>query len=271
MNKPFLKWAGNKYKVLPHILPFVGTPSQYIEPFVGSLSVALNVNAPVYVLNDNNKDLVNLYKVLIEEGKTFIDECESYFVVGNDEKKFYENRELFNLTDDSRLKSILFVYLNRHCFNGLTRYNKKGQFNVPFGKYKSPYFPRKEMEHFVELMKSKMLLRITSYDFADEALYENVNDKTVVYFDPPYIPLSSTSNFTNYSADGFTDDDQIRLKNLAVNLKEKGARVIISNHDVDRARELYSDATKIIPIDVSRSISANKDSRGKVKELIAVY
>lgn len=271
MNKPFLKWAGNKYKVLPHIIPFVGEPTQYIEPFVGSLSVALNINTPVCVLNDNNKDLIALYNYVINEGDSFIDDCAAYFHTGNDEATFYRNRELFNQTTDAREKSALFVYLNRHCFNGLTRYNRKGEFNVPFGKYKSPYFPKAEMQQFRETMRNKLLVRMTSYDFADASLYENVNDKTVVYCDPPYIPLNATSNFTDYSADGFNDDDQVRLKNLAVELRDKGARVIISNHDVERARELYRDATKIVSIDVSRSISANKDSRGKVKELIAVY
>jgi DNA adenine methylase len=127
------------------------------------------------------------------------------------------------------------------------------------------------MQQFRETMQNKLLIRKTSYDFADASLYENVNEKTVVYCDPPYIPLNATSYFTDYSSDGFDDNDQIRLKNLAVELRDKGARVIISNHDVVRARELYSDATKIISIDVSRTISANKDSRGKVKELIAIY
>lgn len=271
MNKPFLKWAGNKYKVLPHIIPFINEPNQYIEPFVGSLSVALNVNAPICVLNDNNKDLISLYNCVINEGDSFIDDCESYFHEGNDETVFYRNRELFNQTTDMREKSALFVYLNRHCFNGLTRYNRKGEFNVPFGKYKTTYFPKKEMQQFKEVMQNKSLIRMTSYDFADDSLYENVNEKTVVYCDPPYIPLNATSNFTDYSSDGFNDDDQVRLKNLAVELRNKGARVIISNHDVERARELYSDASKIISIDVSRSISAKKDSRGKVKELIVVY
>ena len=271
MNKPFLKWAGGKYKVLPHILPLIGDATQYIEPFSGSLSVALNVNSQVCVLNDNNKDLIELYKCVISGGDSFIDECESYFVNGNSEEVFYQNRELFNASTDATLRSALFVYLNRHSFNGLTRYNRKGQYNVPFGRYKTNYFPRSEMQQFREVMKNKMLFRMTALDFEDAALYQNVTDKTVVYCDPPYIPLSQTANFTDYSADGFNDNDQVRLKNLALKLKERGARVIISNHDVPRARELYSDASKIIQINVNRSVSAKGTSRGKVGELLAVY
>lgn len=271
MNKPFLKWAGGKYKVLPHILPFTNIATQYIEPFSGSMSVALNVFAPVLTLNDINSDLIELYKVLIAEGDSFIDECEHYFKEGNTEESFYINRQLFNSTQDRRLKSILFLYLNRHSFNGLTRYNKKGQYNVPYGKYKSTYFPREEMQKFREVFRNKMLLRMTSCDFADSSLYQNVNDRTVVYLDPPYIPLSATSNFTDYATEGFSNYDQVRVRDLAVSLKNKGARVVISNHDVEAARELYSGATKIISIDVNRSVSAKGESRGKVKELLAIY
>lgn len=271
MNKPFLKWAGGKYKVLPHILPFTNIATQYIEPFSGSMSVALNVFAPVVTLNDINSDLMELYKTLISEGDTFIDECEHYFREGTTEEMFYVNRQLFNSTTDTRLKSILFLYLNRHSFNGLTRYNRKGEYNVPCGKYKSPYFPREEMQKFREVFRNKMLVRMTSCDFADSSLYQNINDRTVVYLDPPYIPLSATSNFTDYTTEGFTNTDQVRVRNLAMDLHKLGARVVISNHDVEAARELYSGATKIISIDVNRSVSAKGDSRGKVKELLAIY
>lgn len=271
MNKPFLKWAGGKFKVLPHILPLTNIATQYIEPFSGSLSVALNVKAPALTLNDINSDLIELYKVLISEGDSFIDDCEQYFIECNTEEMYYVNRQLFNSTQDRRLKSILFLYLNRHSFNGLTRYNKKGEYNVPYGKYKSPYFPREEMRKFREVFRNKMLLRMTSCDFEDSSLYQNLNDRTVVYFDPPYIPLSATSNFTDYTTEGFTNSDQIRLRDFALRLKKYGAKVIISNHDVDVARELYCDATQIISIDVNRSVSAKGDSRGKVKELLAIY
>ena len=271
MRKPFLKWAGGKTKVLPHILPLIGNAEHFIEPFAGSMSVGLNVPAKVCVLNDVNGHIIQLYQHLIGEGEDFINYCESFFVDGNVSDLYYERRTLFNETEDSREKSALFVYLNRHGFNGLTRYNKSGQFNVPFGKYKKPYFPREEMMEFRYNMQRKMLLRMTAFDFADPLLYKNLSANSVVYCDPPYIPLNETSNFTAYSTDGFTNNDQIRLKQLALNLRRQGAKVIISNHDVPAARELYSDASRIIEIDVSRSVSAKGGSRGKVGEILAVY
>lgn len=271
MRKPFLKWAGGKTKVLPHILPLIGNAEHFVEPFAGSMSVALNVPAKVCVLNDINGHIIQLYRCLISEGEEFIDYCESFFTDGNVSDIFYDRRKQFNETQNNREKSGLFVYLNRHGFNGLTRYNKSGQYNVPFGKYKKPYFPREEMRGFISNMESKMLLRMTGYDFADPLLYNNLSLNSVVYCDPPYIPLSETSNFTAYSTDGFSNHDQIRLKQLALNLCNQGAKVIISNHDVPAARELYADATKIIEINVSRSVSAKGGSRGKVGEILAVY
>lgn len=269
MNKPFLKWAGSKYRVLPHILPLIKTPKQYIEPFVGSMSIALNVDAESYVLNDLNGDLISLYRYLMTD-EEFINDCENSFENANNQEAFYEYRSTFNNTQDARQKAILFVYLNRHCFNGLTRYNKSGQFNVPFGKYKTPYFPRKEMQNFISIFSQKKSIRITSYDFAAEELYQNIDSDTVVYFDPPYLPLSDTANFSDYATGGFNYDDQVRLRDLALSLANRNARVIISNHDTPASRELYSSAD-ITSIDVGRFISAKGSSRKSVKEVLAVW
>ena len=269
MNKPFLKWAGNKYRVLPHLLPLIGTPKQYIEPFAGSMSVALNVAADSMVLNDFNGDLISLYRHVMND-EEFIDDCEKVCSVGNNQETFYQLRDIFNTTPDNRHKAILFIYLNRHCFNGLTRYNKKGQFNVPFGKYSSPYFPRKEMENFKVIFNQKQSVRITSYDFAADEMYQNIDSDTVVYFDPPYLPLTDTANFSDYATGGFDYDDQVRLRDLAISLANRGARVIISNHDTPVARELYSAAT-ITSIDVGRFIAAKGSSRKSVKEVLAVW
>jgi len=268
-DKPFLKWAGNKYRVLPHILPLIGSPRQYIEPFAGSMAVALNVAADCMVLNDFNGDLISLYRHVMNDEK-FIDDCEKACFETNDEQIFYHHRNAFNYSTDARQKAIMFIYLNRHCFNGLTRYNKKGQFNVPFGKYSSPYFPRKEMENFKAVFNQKQSVRMTAYDFAADELYQNIDSNTVVYFDPPYLPINNTAYFTDYASCGFNYADQVRLRDLAVTLANCGARVIISNHDTPEARELYS-AAAITSISVSRTIAANKNSRNKVDELLAVY
>lgn len=268
MNKPFLKWAGSKYRVLPHILPLIGTPKRYIEPFAGSLSVALNVVAIDYIINDFNKDLISLYKFIIYN-HDFINDCEKYFADNNNQVSFYYFRNQFNTSLEPSERASLFVYLNRHCFNGLTRYNKSGEFNVPFGKYKSPYFPRKEMENFISVFAGQSV-EFSVGDFANENLYQKVDSSTVVYFDPPYLPLSDTANFSDYATGGFNYDDQVRLRDLAVSLANRGARVIVSNHDTPTARELYSSA-QITSINVGRTISAKGTSRKSVKEVLAVW
>jgi DNA adenine methylase len=268
MNKPFLKWCGNKFRVLPHILPFIGEPKQYIEPFFGSMAVALNVRSDCYVLNDANGDLVNLYRFVVND-KDFINDCENLFKENNNPETYYELRNKFNTITDEREKSLIFVYLNRHCFNGLTRYNSSGEFNVPFGKYKSPYFPREEMQNYKDYFSSKSLVRITSYDFADEHLYNDLDSNTVVYFDPPYLPHGECG-FTNYVTEGFTYEDQVRLRDLALKIASKGAKVLLSNHDTPEARELYSGAF-LASFSVNRFTSAKGSSRKPAKELLAVW
>lgn len=271
MKKPFLKWAGNKFRVLPHLLPIIGDPKRYIEPFGGSMAVALNVSADEYVLNDINSDLINLYKYLTNPNDdTFIQYCGELFRSENNDKEEYLGwRKLFNESTDTQERSRLFVYLNRHCFNGLTRYNSKGGFNVPFGKMKNPKCPVNEMMQFrMYLLQKKH--RFMSTSFEDSALYENIESGDVVYFDPPYVPASDTANFANYAKEGFTYDQQVQLAELAESLANRGAKVIISNHDTDVSRQLYKNA-EIYSIQVARSIAANKTSRKKANELIAVY
>ena len=271
MRKPFLKWAGNKFRVLPHLLPIIATPKRYIEPFGGSMSVALNVSADEYVLNDINIDLINLYNHVTDANDdTFIKYCQELFYDGNNEREEYnEMRDLFNQSTDSLERSRMFVYLNRHCFNGLTRYNSKGGFNVPFGKMKNPKCPVNQMMDFrmYFLQKKHQFMSTT---FADSALYENVGDGDVVYFDPPYVPASDTANFSDYAKEGFTYQQQVELAELAESLSDRGAKVIISNHDTDVSRELYKNA-EIHSIQVQRSVSAKGTSRKKADELIAIY
>ena len=270
MKKPFLKWAGNKFRVLPHLLPIIGDPKRYIEPFGGSMAVALNVSADEYVLNDINNDLVNLYgHVTDTNDDTFIKYCQELFYEGNNRVGYNEMRDLFNQSTDSLERSRMFVYLNRHCFNGLTRYNSKGGFNVPFGKMKNPKCPVNEMMAFRMYFLQKKH-RFMSTSFEDSALYENIESGDVVYFDPPYVPASDTANFANYAKEGFSYDQQVQLAELAESLANRGAKVIISNHDTDVSRQLYKNA-QIHSIQVARSIAANKTSRKKANELIAVY
>ena len=149
MQKPFLKWAGGKTKLCGKINKELPHGDRLIEPFVGSGAVFMNTNYENYLLADVNNDIITMYKYLQTEGQLFIDYCRTFFIQANNTQSvFLTNRLEFNTTTDTRLKSALFLYLNRHCFNGLCRYNKKGGFNVPFGKYDKPYFPEAEMKAF---------------------------------------------------------------------------------------------------------------------------
>lgn len=272
MNKTFLKWAGNKSRVLPHILPHIGYPKRYCEPFGGSLAVALNTPAEQYILNDVNKDLVSIYQNLVNQNDdSFIHYCEELFTPENNTREAYlDLRKRFNQETDTRERARMFIYLNRHCFNGLSRYNSKGEFNVPFGKYDNPSCPSKEMINFRMHFLSKQLVRFTSLSFENSSLYEDLEEGDVVYMDPPYVPASDTANFTAYSTDGFTYDQQVHLTRLAESLADKGIRVILSNHDVPITRELYKNAV-LYPIQVTRTIAAKGGSRKKANELVAVW
>lgn len=283
MNKPFLKWAGNKFRVLPHLIPHIGNPKRYCEPFGGSLSVALNTSAEQYILNDVNKDLVSIYQNLMNPNDdNFIKYCKELFTTENNTREAYADFvKHFNQATDSVERARLFIYLNRHCFNGLSRYNKKGDFNVPYGrefkdketgeKYiQDAYFPLEEMMNFRMYFLTKQLVRFTSLSFEDSSLYEDLEAGDVVYFDPPYVPASDTANFTSYATDGFTHNQQVQLAQLAESLAAKGIRVIVSNHDTPVTQELYKNAT-IYPIQVTRTIAAKGSSRKKASELIAVY
>ena len=266
MQKPFLKWAGGKSKLSSTIQPLLPLGDRLVEPFVGSGSIFINTNYKSYLLADVNEDLINLYLELQANGQSFIDYTKSFFTVDNNtQQEYYKLRETFNSTTDTRLKSALFVYLNRHCFNGLCRYNKSGGFNVPFGKYDKPYFPEAEMQAFHT--KSSNAVFITN-DF--KSTLTSCISGDIVYCDPPYVPLSDTADFTAYASSGFTMADQEDLLLLSLSLRENGIPVLISNHATDWTLEKYKDA-EITEIEVSRTISAKANERKKAKELLALF
>ena len=264
--KPFLKWAGNKYRIVEQIKKTLPSGGRLIEPFVGAGAVFLNTHYEKYLLADLNADLIFLYSFLKKEGASFIQDCKLFFSSeNNNEKKFYEIRDLFNTTEDSRLKSLLFVYLNKHGFNGLCRYNAAGKFNVPWGKYKKPYFPEKEMKSFYYHAKNAL------FECADfEKIMHSACVGDVIYCDPPYVPLSETAHFTNYTAHVFGVEQQLKLASLAEALQNKGISVVISNHDTDFTRKIYAKA-EILQFQVRRFISCDGNNRVRVPELLALF
>ncbi|WP_040523384.1 Dam family site-specific DNA-(adenine-N6)-methyltransferase [Aliiglaciecola lipolytica] len=266
-NRAFLKWAGGKYGLIDEICQRLPEGNKLIEPFVGAGSVFLNTDFPQYILNDINPDLINLYNIVKSQSEYFIQEAEKLFCAANNQPlRFYELRKEFNQSNDVFYKSLLFLYLNRHGYNGLCRYNLSGGFNVPFGKYKAPYFPKNELYYFAEKSQKAMF---TCESFQNS--FARARKGNVIYSDPPYAPISLTSNFTQYAKNGFSLDEQLLLAKLAKhNADKKSVSVLISNHDTRFTRDIYSEAD-ITSLMVSRTISQKGDQRVKVGELLALY
>ncbi|MDG1153939.1 MAG: Dam family site-specific DNA-(adenine-N6)-methyltransferase [Alphaproteobacteria bacterium] len=266
LMKPFLKWAGGKYKSIDKIKSVLPSGHRLVEPFCGSCAVSLNLDYENYLLADFNQDLINLYKILVAENQHFINYAKSFFTEENrTSEKYYELRYLFNTTNNIRLKSALFVYLNRHGFNGLCRYNSKGLYNVPIGSYKTIYFPELEMKNFADKLKNA---KFVCQSF--EKTLQQANKRDIVYCDPPYMPLNTKSSFTSYTEYGFELDAQKYLAQLADDYYDKGYKIFISNHDTELTQSLYKKSS-IKSFDVRRMISANGTNRGFAPELIACY
>lgn len=265
MNKAVVKWAGGKYRNLKHILPHLPRGKRLVEPFAGGAVVSLNTEYENYWLNDICEDLINLYNQITGRGPMFWEVASSFFTPFNNTKdKYIEERIAFNKSGNyDFMRAVRFLYLNRHGFNGLCRYSKKGNYNVPFGDNKKPYFPEKELELFYNKFKHAIFHR---YKF--QTILKSLEEGDVVYCDPPYVPLSETANFTSYDKTGFTMDQHIELAKLA---EKAGVPVLISNHDTAYTRQLYKNASETISYSSTRSISCEGHSRNPVKEILAIF
>lgn len=264
-----LKWAGGKKNLIDDIKRILPSKNKkrLIEPFLGGGSVFLNLDFEEYLLVDMNKDLINLFNILKNDASNFINDAEHFFQSkNNDAEKYYELRKEFNESVDPYNRSLIFLYMNRHGFNGLCRYNQSGGYNVPFGRYRKPYFPRTEIEFFA--LKSQRA-EFLQGDFNDA--FSQAQSGDVIYCDPPYSPVNRTSNFTSYTGNTFDDTEQIRLVKCAEEARIKNIPTLISNHDVKFTREIYSGANKITTLKVHRSISRSSIGRVKISELMALY
>ena len=266
-NRAFLKWAGGKYALIDPIRSQLPQGKKLIEPFVGAGSVFLNTDYDSYLLNDINADLITLYQFVKRRPKTFIQDARKFFVADtNHPGVYYALRAEFNASDDPYYRSLLFLYMNRHGYNGLCRYNSKGIFNVPFGDYRKPYFPEAELEFFAEKAKRAKFI---CHSF--EQVFRRARRGDVIYCDPPYAPLVQASNFTSYATGGFGIGSQSELARHALRAAcKRQIPVLISNHDTPLTRALYESAT-ISQLSVARSISQKADGRKPVKELLALY
>ena len=265
-NRAFLKWAGGKYPLLDDIKRHLPQGECLIEPFVGAGSVFLNTDFSRYILADINSVLISLYNIVKTRTDEYVQASRELFMPEtNQAEVYYRFREEFNASEDPFRRAVLFLYLNRFGYNGLCRYNLRGEFNVPFGRYKKPYFPEAELYHFAEKAQNAEF-HCLSY----EECMNRADSNSVVYCDPPYAPLSATANFTAYHTNSFSPKEQAHLAEMAEKLVSKQIPVLISNHDTPDTREWYR-AAKHFQVKVRRSISSNGGTRKKVNELLALY
>lgn len=269
-HRAFLKWAGGKYRLISDIQTHLPKKACLVEPFVGAGSVFLNTDFEQYLLADVNPDLINLFNVVKADVEHYIVETKSLFFhpKANTEAFYKARREEFNRSKDIFRRAVIFLYLNRFGYNGLCRYNQKHGYNVPFGRYKTHYFPEKELRFFAEKAQKATFI---CADFEQVfAQVKRIATDCVIYCDPPYAPLKQESNFTQYAGGGFSLLQQHRLAQLAEEMKDAGVPVLISNHDTDFTRQIYQ-AAQITEIRVQRSIGQRSDTRVKVGELFALF
>lgn len=278
MIKSPIKWAGGKSRVMPQLLKHLPKADCLIEPFVGSGTVFLNTEYRRYILCDSNRALINFFRVLTSDTERLIDATRGMFLGGNNGEQYYERRELFNSmqwsdtgkADAALLYAALFLYLNRHSFNGIYRVNLKGEHNVPFGKYVAPYFPADEMRLFAEKAKETKAVFIHS-DFRHSILDAmQSSPDAVIYCDPPYIPTSKTASFTAYGKPFTLDDHRSLVRHLLHVNQRHGIRAVISNSDTPETREIYS-AFNLHAFSVRRSVSVkSRDMAGEVIGVLRV-
>ncbi|WP_102790046.1 Dam family site-specific DNA-(adenine-N6)-methyltransferase [Enterobacter asburiae] len=266
-QRPFLKWAGGKYSLLPELDRLIPAGKRLIEPFVGGGSVFLNSDKHErFLLADVNADLINLYQMLAVVPDSVIYEAMKAFRHLNDAENYTEIREAFNAQRlDAVERAAAFLYINRHCFNGLIRYNLDGFFNVGFGKYKAPYFPEEEIKAFKR--KAHACVFMNAGFRRTLAL---AGDGDVVYCDPPYEPLPGTAGFTNYAAGGFSWDSQVGLAENCVAAHQRGAKVVISNSTAPRVIELYEQhGFTLHRVSARRAISSKGSTRETASDVVA--
>ena len=262
MNRSFLKYPGGKGRVLPYLSPYFSPADTFVEPFVGSGVVFLNTNYKHYILSDLCADLINTFQAVKDNVAEVVYGCKALFTAANNtENHYYRLRDIFNSTTEPKLKAPLLIYLNRHCFNGLVRYNKAGKFNVPFGSYTKPYLPEAELFYAAEKLQAAKLY---CQDFTQT--FTMIGKDCMVYCDPPYDPISPTSSFVGFVGNGFGKGEQETLAQCILSCRSK---VVASNSDTPFIRQLYKD-TMINPIQVQRNIANRSASRVKVGEVVIV-
>ena len=267
--RPFLKWAGGKQQLLPYLLD--NSPSRfkkYYEPFAGGAALFFALfregrldGRPAF-LADINRELMTVYTAVREDVREVIKKLRRYRY---DSDYYYKVRKRDPWKLPPPRLAARMIFLNRTGYNGLYRVNSKGQFNVPFGRYKNPIICDSENLRAVSdaLQKTELLCQ------PFEAVLKQARKGDFVYFDPPYVPLSTTAYFVSYAQDGFNLVDQERLAQVFRKLAKRGVFVMLSNSDTEWVREHY-EGFRLVEVKVKRSVNSKGDSRGAVGELIVL-
>ncbi|WP_407208009.1 DNA adenine methylase [Citrobacter portucalensis] len=268
MLNPILKWAGGKQRQLKHIFPHMPEGLRLIEPFVGGGSVFTNSDKHgSFLLADVNPDLISMYQMLTVVPELVLQLARVMFDKMNSERGYFAIRSDFNEQQLSAPeRAAAFLFLNRHCFNGLMRYNNSGGFNTSFGHYKAPYFPEKEIKAFAKYAHNYVFMLS---DFRRTIGLAREGD--VVYCDPPYEPMPGQAGFTNYTPDGFKWEDQLGVVEACRAAHRRGAKIVISNSSAPAIDQLYRDAGFTIHhIPRRQSIASNGNSREITTDILGV-
>jgi DNA adenine methylase len=262
--RPFLKWAGGKGQLIEQFRPLLPrTYERYFEPFVGSAAVFFALRPRAATLSDVNRELVDCYVAVqkhVEEVVAALGRHEY------DPEQYYRVREIDPASLPLAERAARTIYLNKTGYNGLYRVNRKGRFNVPFGRYTNPGFRHPDsLENLRACSRALRRVKLDVRDFGDVVRHARAGD--FVYFDPPYVPVSETSAFTSYVPGGFGAAEQERLADVVRRLSDRGVRVMLSNSDTPAVRALYR-GFRIETVHASRSINSKVDRRGKIGEVV---
>ena len=266
---PFLKWVGGKRQLMPSIvehLPENIKDYKYIEPFIGGGAVFFNLQPKNAIINDYNEELINVYQVIKDNLDELIIDLKKH---KNEAEYFYSIRSLDRNGEFKKLSAVKrasrLIFLNKTCFNGLYRVNNAGEFNSPFGRYKNPNIVNEPTLKAVNKFLNNNNVEINSGDYSE--ILKQADKKCFVYLDPPYHPISESSNFTGYVQGGWNMYDQIDLKTACDELHKKGVKFLLSNSSADFIKDLYKDY-KITIVKANRAINSNGADRGEVDEVL---
>lgn len=266
---PFLKWVGGKRQLIPEIkkmLPKGIANRPYYEPFIGGGALLFDLQPKQAVINDYNEELINVYCVIRDNPNELIEDLKKH---KNTAEYFYEIRSLDrlplfnNLTKVERASRI--IYLNKTCYNGLYRVNNAGEFNSPFGKYKNPNIINEPVIKAVSKYLNLNQIQISNSDY--EVILRDIPANSFVYLDPPYHPVSETSNFTGYIQGGWNESEQLRLRDVCNKLNANGVKFLLSNSASDFIKEIYS-AYNIKTVQANRAVNSISSKRGQVDEFL---